>query len=332
MTRVRVGIAGARRVREGLGPFVARELRAAGADVVAFAGTTPESVAAAGRALAEAGAAGARGYVGVGALLAAEPLDALAILSPAQTHAACLEAALAAGVHVLCEKPFVWGDADPAGLAQRLVTDFAAKGRVLRENCQWPYALPAFEALHPGAIAAGRPPRSFAMRLSPSSTGARMLVDVLSHPLSVLQALCGAKAGRIDGVRFSTRDREADALEVGFTLRAPGGDVDVSVALVGRGAPPREAWLAIDGHVARRTIRPRDYVLGLEADGRRVELPDPLGGLIRDFVAAVRAAVAAAEDPSAAPPPAADAIAWRMSGLCEIVRAFEEIAPAGGRR
>ncbi|MCC6639588.1 MAG: Gfo/Idh/MocA family oxidoreductase [Deltaproteobacteria bacterium] len=314
MKPIRVGIAGARRAREGLGPFVARELRAAGADVVAFSCTTRESVAAADRALAGVGVTGARGHVGVDALLASESLDALAILTPAGAHAECLEAALGAGLHVLCEKPLVWDVADPAELTRRLVDEFAARRRVLSENCQWPYTLTAFEALHPGTLVAGRPPRRFGMRLSPSSTGARMLVDVLSHPLSVLQHLCGANAGRIEDVGFSTRDPRTEALCVRFVLCTPRGDVEVEVELVGRSRPPREAWLTIEGRQARRTIRTGDYAFGFEADGRRVELADPLAALVRDFVAAAGGAVA--------PPSRAGAIVWRMEAVCEIVRAF----------
>ncbi len=316
MTPIRVGIVGARRVRQGLGPFVARELRAAGADVVAFAGTSEESVAAAAAELRSAGIDTARGHIGLGAMLESERLDAVAILSPAKTHAACLEAALAAGLHVLCEKPFVWEVPEPAAAARRLVSGFADRGLVLRENCQWPYALPAFDALHPGVAARGVPPQRFAMRLSPSAAGAPMLADALPHPLSLLQALCGESPGRIEGTRFSTRDPEAGRLEVGFTLAAGAARVAVRIELVGRSEPPREAWLAIDGHHARRTIRPGDYALALEDGGRVVPLRDPLGALIRDFVGAV-----AGHSPGAHTPRASDVV-WRMDAICEIVRAF----------
>ncbi len=324
MSRPRVGIVGARRTREGLGPFVARELRAAGAEVVAFAGTSEASVAAAARALREVGVGEAHGYVGLDALLAHEKLDALAILSPAETHAPCLEAALEAGLHVLCEKPFVWEIADPAAATRRLVDGFAERGLLLHENCQWPHALPVFAALHPGTLAPGRPPRRFAMRLSPSSAGARMLIDVLSHPLSILQALLGAAAGRIEDVRFSTLDSETEVLETRFTLVRDSQAVEVAVELVGRSAAPREAWLAIDGQRARRSIQPSDYALALEDGGRTLPLPDPLAALVSDFVAALSALG------SGARPPRADAIAWRMQALCEIVRAFEAGAGSAG--
>ena len=65
-----------------------------------------------------------RGYLDLASMLAEERLDAVAILSPAEHHAEHLAQAAAAGVHVLCEKPFVWGVTDPAGRAGRLLLGF----------------------------------------------------------------------------------------------------------------------------------------------------------------------------------------------------------------
>ena len=53
MTAARVGLIGARRRRQGLGPFVARDLVAAGASVPCFLGTSEETLEAARRELEE---------------------------------------------------------------------------------------------------------------------------------------------------------------------------------------------------------------------------------------------------------------------------------------
>ncbi|MBW2359741.1 MAG: Gfo/Idh/MocA family oxidoreductase, partial [Deltaproteobacteria bacterium] len=80
-----------------------------------------------------------RAYVDIETLLAAERPQALAICSPHATHAQYLERALDSHVHVLCEKPLVWGD-DFAARTARTVQRFAERGLVLIENCQWPTA------------------------------------------------------------------------------------------------------------------------------------------------------------------------------------------------
>ena len=99
MSAPRVALIGARRARQGLGPFVARDLHAAGAQVSGFLTTRPESSAQA--ALSRRAQAGveARGYLDLEELIDHERPDALAILSPAQTHAGILRSAARAGLH-----------------------------------------------------------------------------------------------------------------------------------------------------------------------------------------------------------------------------------------
>ena len=315
MTPVRVGIVGARRPRSGLGPFVARDLEAAGARVVAFAGTSEASVADAARGLAALGIE-ARGHVGLARLLESERLDALAILSPHATHLPCLEAALAARLHVLCEKPFVWGVAWPSRRAGEIVEAFAAQGLVLHENCQWPRALPAFEALHPGAFASE--PVRFAMRMSPGDRGADMLVDALPHPISVLQALAGPGEGRVCDIRFPMRSPDGLLVTLEFAFATQTRRIACRVELVGGSPPPREVWLEIDGRRARRVVHTAGGAWAFSlADGeRRVPLPDPMAPLVRDFVDAV------ARTRAGERPPRATAIAARMEALERLVAAY----------
>ena len=269
---LRVGLIGARRVRQGLGPFVARHLVALGASVPCFLATRAESVPETERAL------GARGYVELSRMLAEQGLDALAILSPSATHEHYLAAALDAGLHVLCEKPLIWSGAGLAERARAFEQRFRAAGLGLRECCQWPYTLPAYRALHPdtGAV------RSFAMRLSPASYEPRaMLGDALPHPLSLLQALVPGPA-EVGEIRFEAPAR--GSLRVAFAWRAAGAPVAVEIALVTQERPPRVAAYAVNGRWAERRIRAEDYALRFADGAREVPVPDPLRALLADFV------------------------------------------------
>ena len=205
---------GAGRRRQGLGPFVARDLVAAGAEIPGFVVTSAASRDAVTRAWAADLGIASRGHLDLASLLRAERLDALAILSPAETHERHLEAALEAGLHVLCEKPFVWGRPQLGATARRLALAFDARGLLLWENCQWPYTLPAFERLHPGALSGA--PRRLAMRLQPASRGAQMLGDCVPHVLSLVQALLPGGSGRIERLRFTGADPDPDRLDLGF--------------------------------------------------------------------------------------------------------------------
>jgi predicted dehydrogenase len=271
----RIALIGARRVRQGLGPYVARHLVELGAEVPCFLGTHPESIAESERAL------GARGYSDLTELIAKEKPDALAILSPSETHERYLEAALEAGVHVLCDKPLLWNGPGLARRALRLVERFAAAGLLLRENCQWPYTLAAYRSLHPDT----GPLTSFAMRLSPASREPRqMLGDALSHPLSLLQALTGVAEARAAEIALTAGLGE---VLLRFTYRVAKSSVACEITLRSSHGPPREAAYAVNGRWAERRIRPADYAFTFKDGEREVPAPDPLRELLRDSLAAL---------------------------------------------
>ena len=299
-------------MRQGLGPFVARELLAAGATVAAVVGTRAETAEAARRQLRVEHRIDVRSYVDVDQMLRNERLDALAILSPNETHELYLERALSAGLHVLCEKPLVWGVADLAKRATSLVDRFAERGLLLWENCQWPYTLPAFRELHPAL--GPDPPEHFSMQLSPISSGSPMLADALPHPLSMLQVLVPGTPAEIVCPRF---DVGPSRTLVGFEYRTGDAHTTVEVALAPSAEIPRPAAYAIDGREARRRVRLPGYEQSFSSGDRSVAVPDPLRALIRAFLAAL------GERRRGASAPRSDSIADRMALLQALIRAFE---------
>ncbi len=272
---LRVGILGAGRSRQGLGPFLARAFEAVGATVTAVAGRD-----AAGGARAASELAAVLGHpvaAAPDALALARSVDALVVAAPVAGHLAGLDAALAAGVPCLCEKPLV----DAADLAAGLqrVAGFRARGLLLAENCQWPEVLPALRALHPTALRT--PVRAVAMGLSPAEPGPAMVADSLSHVLSVVQAVADVPA---DALPSEVRQRDpsptATANVVAFTLPARGGPVAVELHLQVCPTQPRPAWLAVDGCRIDRRIDPGYRIAFVAPDGREVAAEDPLGRLV----------------------------------------------------
>lgn len=285
MTPVRVGLVGARRANQGLGPFVARDLCRAGAEVPCFLVRHEANLAEATQQIERAAGIAASGYTDLATMLAAEKLDALAICSPHESHAAALEAAVAAGLHAFCEKPLLWGGPDLAGRAAALCRGFAEGGLELWENCQWPESLPAFEELHPGAL--DRPPATFSMLLQPSGHGTRMLADSLPHPLSLLQVLAPGRDPRLADVTFSSTDPDAQTVVVRFGYHVGRTRVACEVELRPTRSHPRDTRLAIDGRGASRVVAAREYALSFHCDGRSVPVPDPMARHIAGFVRAV---------------------------------------------
>ena len=315
MTSPRVGVIGARRARSGLGPFVVRELLGAGSEIPCFLSTSGRSRDETAHELEREAGIRARGYLDLKAMLKDEQLDALAILSPHVTHAEYLDAALEAGLHVLCEKPLVWGVEDLGALAARLTAGFVDQGLVLFENCQWPYTLAALERLHPGVL--DQLPLQFQMALWPSRRGVDMLGDSLPHPLSVLQRIAPGENSIIEDVRFSTTDPDARVTVVRFYYGVGDHRVETEVEMRPSISHPRNVRIAINGRWATRLVSARDYAISFHSDGRSVPVDDPLPLLLGDFVKAI------SQSPPQPDLDQARRIAHRSKLLGEIVADFQ---------
>ncbi|GAB4140159.1 MAG: hypothetical protein Fur0037_06610 [Planctomycetota bacterium] len=293
MARLRVGLVGPRRARQGLGPFLASFLEQEGCEVAAVCGRDPQKTQGAAIEFERTFGHPVRALRDLAAFAGAD-IEALVIASPMESHLPALETAFDLRLSALCEKPLVapgqWG------AARDLVDRFASSGLLLAENCQWPYALGAFERLFGRPIP--RPPRTFRMRLCPSGIGREMVVDALPHFLSVLQALAPLDAGSIRGpdLRFAGPERATLRFEVaGRTGR--GTAIEAELLLERRPNQPRPASLEIDGQRMERRIGP-GYRLSFEdpASGRTVPSEDPLRLLVADFARAAKG-----EDEAAAP-------------------------------
>ncbi len=285
---LRAGIVGARRVRQGLGPFVARDLAAAGVEVAMVLGTTEDTARAAAEQVsaqvAKTGGAGPLRWTDDPDEFDAADLELVCVLSPAGSHLLHVERALAAGRHVLCEKPFLWGP-EPrwSETARELEARFLEAKRVLAVNTQWPWTL--------GAHAAATGPRAEVVRelvmgLTPASAGLQMIGDALPHPLSIAQAL---RPDLEHTVGVEVNAPHEGHMEVVALLEGAHGAMTVRALLDGTAAPgPRAAWYSVDGRRADRHIEAPDYSLSLQAEGRVVPLPDPLTARITSFVEQVQ--------------------------------------------
>lgn len=281
---IRVGVLGAGRTRQGLGPFLARACEAAGGVVVAIAGRQGGRSDTVARELAaQLGHAVA---VAADAMALAAQVDALVVAAPPEGHLAGLDGALAAGVPCLCEKPLL-----PASLAaagRQRVDAFRTRGLLLVENCQWPFVLPTWARLWPERQ--GRPVRSLAMGLGPAWPGPTMVVDSLSHVLSVLQALVPLPLdAQVLDVSQSDAGPSAVANVVRFAVRGPEGRVDVALHLTQCPAQPRPAWIDVDGARIDRRLGPNYEQSFVRPDGRAEPVEDPLHQLVYGFFADLRA-------------------------------------------
>jgi len=275
-----LGLFGPGRTRNGLGPFLAQHLERAGARVVAVAGRTAERTAPAAAALAERLGHEVAVHDGIAGLVARGDLAGVVIATPIEAHLQALEAAAAARLPALCEKPLV--DVGQHAAAMQAVRAFARGGVPLVENCQWPLALAALRAR--GALP-DKPPRVFAMRLSPAGTGRTMLVDSVSHFLSLLQALYGTAVGvDLDGARFSSVAPDATELRLDLDVDAGGGRAQTRLHLARCPTQPRPAWLEFDGRRCERRLTLPAYHWSFTDGQSEHAVGDPQAELAYHFV------------------------------------------------
>lgn len=278
---LRVGILGPSRRHDGTGPFVARFLAEAGAEIVAVAASSEPSARAAAEALAVHGIR-ADVHRDAAQLMRDPRLDAVAICSPMSLHEEHLELALAAGLHVFCEKPLLWRGGRPcAAAAASLVDRFEARGRSLHCNTQWVHTLDGFAELH-GQDRARRP-RTFHMELAPPRPGLAMYADAAPHPVSLLVALGAGGLAREARAVWSSG---GEALEVALIAEVPGGDdIAATWSFRAQAHQPRPAAYAIDGARVDREVDLATYTMFLRDRSRKIAIPDPLRQSVKTFLA-----------------------------------------------
>lgn len=153
--KLRVAVVGATGIGKHHGKWYAME----GCDVVAFMGSTPESVARTREAMRQLFDFQGQGYVELHAMLAEQRPDAVSVCTPHHLHREHTLACLHAGAHVLCEKPLVWDAAkSPAEMLADggfMISAADQAGRILAVNTQYLAAIKPYLALyerHRGAL------------------------------------------------------------------------------------------------------------------------------------------------------------------------------------
>ena len=225
----------------------------------------------------------ARWHDSVESLLAGETLDFVDICTPPSSHAPLIEAAIARGLHVLCEKPLV---AAPDELA-RLAGLARSAGVVLHTVHNWHHA-PLVRATD-AAIRAGRIGRvrevswqtlrtqpaaaaaGLAWRMDPAIAGGGVLTDHGWHVSYVIPRWVGAAPAAVSA-RLETRRHHRFAVEDTATVRLHFAEATADVLLTWA-ADTRENRVRVTGTAGRIDIE--DDTLVVTAGGREERRPCP---------------------------------------------------------
>ena len=249
-----------------------------------------------------------RWYETVDDLLVRERLDFVDICAPPGSHAALIERALRAGLHVLSEKPMVTRVED----AKRVATAAARAGRVLHTVHNWlhaPICRKISALIDEGAIGAVRRVRWRTLRtqpaiavsadgvtnwrVDPALAGGGVLSDHGWHALYCVTRWAGVPAGvaaTLETRRFHEQPLEDTA---SLALDTNGG---MSHIFLTWAADERSNMIEIDGEEGEIRVMGDAVILKSKSQERRWSSPPSLsegshhpdwfGGVAADFVAA----------------------------------------------
>lgn len=292
--QVKVAIIGA----SGIGKQHAKWFHLSGCDVAAFAGRTPESVEKTTQVLKGLFEFKGKGYWDCDEMLRAEEPDAVVVSSPASLHREHAVRALAAGAHVLCEKPLVWrADRDARSILEdgRAIVDAAtAHGRILAINTQYAAGIGAYEQVVPKCARGRCAVDSFYMEMETKGGGGmheyeQIFIDNASHPISLALAwLPGAKA---DEGTLSCQVGRKETVAAFHLIRADGGICQVRflVRNIKEGKVKRQ--FGVNGRLVTYDGRNDDrgqFRTYLAHGGTERAFDDLMSVSVRRFVGAVR--------------------------------------------
>ncbi len=190
-----------------MGGWHARYAARVGARIEAVVDERPERAAALARRFS-----GARAFAELGQCLGAQSIDVVHVCTGRESHALLVETALAAGAHVLVEKPAAAG----AAAARRLVDLAQRAGRTLCPVHQFPFQagmkrllrdLPRLggvvHATHVVASTGGEGLSALDRRM--------LLADITPHALSLFRGVLGAG---VDAADWRVMQATADMLDL----------------------------------------------------------------------------------------------------------------------
>jgi len=279
---MKVSIIGAGRTRNGIGEYIGKYFHQHGANVISVLGTTEETSFHASSALRKYGIE-AHSYTDFDAMVSAEKPELVVIASPSSTHYDYLLKCLDWGLHIFCEKPFVWGDHKDIG---KKIVDIFEKAREKRltiaMNSQWPFSIDDYEKIC-GKIRIEEK-NNFFVQMSPFSPGRVMIPESVPHPLSLLY--CRLGAGKIEKLNF---EMEQDGeMNIRFTYLFETRACDVLIKLVHQRTPPREFSFGFNGKIVARSLDLNQYDIYFNYGNKKLKIMDPLELSVKNFMEALQ--------------------------------------------
>ena len=280
---MKTAIIGAGRNKSGIGQYIGKYFQKNGASVISVLGTTEKTARKASSILTQYGIHAAY-YTDFNRMMKGERPDTVVIASPAQTHYDYLIKCVKEGMHIFCEKPFVWQDNSDINIMSLLENIFETAERndlKIAMNSQWPFSLSYYEQLC-GPVHSQRLD-TFFIRLSPVVSGKQMILESVPHALSILYTILGE--GQIANLNIQG---DKEKIIIGFHYIFTAGYCEVMIELVRTILPPRSFSYGFNGKIIHRMVDLDTYDIFFKYSDKTLMIKDPLELSVQNFISAVK--------------------------------------------
>ena len=281
MIRLKVSIIGAGRRRNGIGEHIGKYFHQQGAIVTSVLGTTETTSLQTSSDLRKYGIE-AHPYTSFNEMVKGEKPDAVVIASPSSTHYGYLLQCVDSGVHIFCEKPFIWDD---HGDQRKRVEDIFEKARekrlIIAMNSQWPFSLEAYETLCGKVVI--QKLNTFFIKMSPPFAGRAMISESVPHALSLLYCLLGV--GKIEDLDFDSGGEREMSIRFSYLFETQA--CNVIIKLIFQDTQPRDLSFGLNDKVVSRSLGPEDYEIYFNYGDKKLRMVDPLARSVQNFLEAV---------------------------------------------
>ena len=276
-----ISIIGAGRTRSGIGEYIGKYFHKYGGKVTSVLGTTDKTSLQSSLALRKYGIE-AHPYIDFNEMVKIEKPDAAVIASPSSTHYEYLLKCIDSGLHIFCEKPFIWNDAmDPRKMVEGIFGKACEKKLTIAMNSQWPFSVELYEAIC-GKIVIQKS-NTFFIGMSPPLPGREMIRESVPHALSLLYCLLGI--GRIEDLNFETNGEREMSIRFGYQSETQACDVFIQLRF--QETPPRPFSFGLNDRIVFRSLDLENYEIFFNFGGRKMRIIDPLELSVKNFMEAV---------------------------------------------
>jgi len=276
-----ISIIGAGRTRSGIGEYIGKYFHKHGGRVTSVLGTTDKTSLQASLALRKYGIE-AHPYIDFSEMVKIEKPGAAVIASPSSTHYEYLLKCIDSGLHIFCEKPFIWNDdMDPRKMVEEILGKAFEKKLTIAMNSQWPFSIDLYEAIC-GKIVIQKS-NTFFIGMSPPVPGREMIRESVPHALSLLFCLLGI--GKIEDLNFESNGEREMSIRFGYLFETQACDVFIQLRF--QETPPRPFSFGLNDRIVFRSLDLENYEIFFNYGGKKMKIIDPLELSVRNFMEAV---------------------------------------------